>query len=369
LTEAGPTRRSPGAGGAGAVEAGRRLRLARLGAGLTQSQLADLCRVSRQAVAGAEVGSWSPSLGVALHLAQSLGTTVDQLFAAGQDPRYVQATALGTDRPPLRARLALVWDRWVALPLTGDRAMVAGFTAASGRVDGRQEARIWGSGRSLVVAGCDPALPLLAEPIAAARDGWTMEWWACSSREALRLLDAGLVHAAAVHRPVGGGRLPGSQRGRARIGFAGWREGVLVRRPGKAANPRSLEQVVDRGLRWVNREPGSEARNLLDRELARLGAAGSALAGYASQAEGHLQVASAIANGTAEAGIASESAALAYGLRFLPLSEEQCVLHVDRDRIDTPELRLLLAALGGPTLSRELAALPGYQTTILGQEL
>ena len=366
MTESQSRRRFPANG---AVEAGRRLRLARLTAGMTQSQLADVCHVSRQAVAGAESGSWSPSLGVALQLARALGTSVDQLFAEEKEPRLAPATPLGPELPLARARLSLVWDRWVALPLMGDGALTAGFIAASGRMVGLEKAEIWGSGRNLVVAGCDPALPLLAGPVAAARDGWTVEWWACSSGEALRLLDAGLVHAAAVHRPADTASAPGGQKSSARIGFASWREGVVLPTPGATGNPQSLEEVVGSEFRWVNRELGSEARSLLDRELSRLGVVGSGLPGYASQTGGHLQVASAVASGLAEAGVASEPAALAYGLDFLPLSEEECVLHVDRGRLDTPELRLLLAALAGPSLRRELAALPGYETSILGQEI
>jgi len=366
LTEHPPSRK---AATPGAVDAGRRLRLARLTAGLTQSQLADLCGVSRQAVSGAEAGSWSPSLGIALQLARVLGTSVDQLFAVEPQPREAVTTALGLGPPTARVRTALVWDRWVALPLTEDRAMITGFTAATGRLVKAGEAQIWGSGRSLVIAGCDPALALLAEPVEAARDGWTVEWWACSSGNAKELLDAGLIHAAAVHRSKGKTAAGGKVRSRARIGFASWREGVLLRPSAATDQPRSLEDVLRRDPRWVNREVGSEARTLLDRELARLNISGAALDGYASHAAGHLQVASAIASGTADAGIATEPAALAYGLNFLALSDEECVLHVDRDRLDTIEIRLLLDALGGPGLGRELAALPGYDTAILGLEL
>lgn len=353
---------------AGAVEAGRRLRLGRLAAGLTQSQLADLCGVTRQAVAGAEAATWSPSLGVALQLARALGTTVDQLFATGHEPRSVAAVPLSPDPLPGRARMALVWERWVALPLSGDRTTRAGFSAASGRLIGPGDAQVWESGRAIVVAGCDPALPLLAEPIAAAREGWSMEWWSCSSREAVRLLEAGLVHAAAVHHAIAANDRTPTARSRARIGFAGWREGVLLADAG-TPRARSLEEVLGRRLLWANREIGSEARSLLDHELGRLGVASSTLIGYASQAQGHLQVASAVASGVAQAGIATEPAALAFGLGFLPLADEECVLEVERDRLDTPELRLLLAALGSPSFSRELAAIAGYEVAALGQEM
>jgi molybdate-binding protein len=305
---------------------------------------------------------------VALQLAQVLGTTVDQLFATAPELRQAAATPLGPAPPDTRVRLASVWDRWVALPLIGDRAAVVGFVPASGRWLGRHSAQIWGNGRSLVIAGCDPAIPLLAEPVAAAREGWTVEWWPCANREALRLLDEGMVHAAAIHLPRGQSGAVGAIRNRARIGFASWREGVLLRRASGASQAESLEAALSLGLRWVNREAGSEARQLLDRELERLGASGSELDGYHSEAAGHLQVGSAIASGIADLGIATEPAGLAYDLHFLPLSEEDCLLHVDRDRLDTAELRLLLAALGGPGLGRELSALAGYDTSILGQE-
>lgn len=366
MTEARRPRR---ASAGGALETGKRLRVARLSTGMTQRQLAEACGISRQAVAGTEAGTWFPSLGVALRLARALGTSVDQLFAAEQEPLRARATALGESRPPDRARMALVWDRWVALPLAGDRAMVAGFRGASGRLGRNHDAEIWGTGRTLVVAGCDPALPLLAEPVAAAHAGWTVEWWSCSSGEALRLLDQGLVHAAAVHRPSGHEEDSGRPTLSARIGFSGWREGVLLPREGAAGGARSLGEVVDRRLRWVNRELGSEARSLLDRELGVLGVAGAILPGYSSQAGGHFQVAGAVASGIAQAAIATEPAALAYGLRFLPLTEEESVLHVRRDRLDTPELRLLLGVMAGPSLSRELSALPGYDTSILGRVL
>jgi putative molybdopterin biosynthesis protein len=75
--------------------------------------------------------------------------------------------------------------------------------------------------------------------------------------------------------------------------------------------------------RPVNREPGSEARSVLDRELAGLGIDARQLPGYGTRATGHLQVAAAIAAGLADAGVASEPAAIAYGLGFIPLASER----------------------------------------------
>jgi molybdate-binding protein/transcriptional regulator with XRE-family HTH domain len=353
----------------GAVEAGRRLRLARLAAGLTQSQLADLCSVSRQAVAGAEAGVWSPSLAGALALARALGSTVDQLFAPDTRVQAVAAISLSPGNAPGRARLVRVFDRWIALPLIGDRAAAMGFASATGRLAGADSpAELWGSGRSLLVAGCDPALPLLGAPVAGAGDGWGLDWWACGNAEAARLLQEGLVHAASLHYPVAERARHLGDPALASIGFARWREGLLLRGDDHPL-VNSVSDAVRERLRWVNREEGAQARRLLDAELGALSVAGLDLPGYRSEVGGHLQVASAVGTGLADVGIATEPAALTYGLRFLPLSEEECVVQVARERLESPELRLLLLVLGGPQLRRELLALPGYDPAILGEEL
>ena len=80
---------------------------------------------------------------------------------------------------------------------------------------------------------------------------------------------------------------------------------------GRAGRPDLHKDVAEGGLRLVNREPGAEARILLDRAMDDAGIEGSLLPGYDTRADGHLNVAAAIAAGLADAGIASQPAALA----------------------------------------------------------
>jgi molybdate-binding protein len=54
------------------------------------------------------------------------------------------------------------------------------------------------------------------------------------------------------------------------IGFCSWQEG-LVLRPELAEGISGVADAARRGLRLVNREPGAEARSVLDRELAGAG--------------------------------------------------------------------------------------------------
>ena len=380
---------------------GTRLRLARQARGLSQQQLAGVAGVTRQAVSAVESGHSDPSLRVALGLARALGMTVEELFGPGEPGDPVLARPIApVSAPGSRVALATVGDTFVALPLDADLAARLGFGAAGGltvRGGGTQGAqgaqgvqgvqgaqgisgvqvavRPIGPPRpTVVVAGCDPALPLLETPLALLDPPLAFAWWPCGSAEALRLAAAGLVHAAGVHRVgpgeggdssgIPGGDTSGIPGGAEVVGFASWREGLVVR-PG--AEVRGLDDVARRGLRLVNREPGAQARTLLDRERLRLGLEPSQLAGYDSLAAGHLQVAAAIVGGLADAGVSSEPAALAYGLDFIPLAEERFDLLLPAKYAASREVQGLLKVLTSPWLLAQLASLPGYDAARCGE--
>src|SRR6185437_11342971 len=297
--------------------------------------------------------------------------------------------------PGSRVALATVGDTFVALPLDADLVARLGFGAAGGLTvrgggtqgtqgaqgaQGTQGAQGLSPGAggqvpvrpigpprpTVVVAGCDPALPLLETPLGLLDPPLAFAWWPCGSAEALRLAAAGLVHAAGVHRvgPGEGGDSSGIPGGAEVVGFASWREGLVVR-PG--AEVRGLDDVARQGLRLVNREPGAQARTLLDRERLRLGLEPSQLTGYDSLAAGHLQVAAAIVGGLADAGVSSQPAALAYGLDFIPLAEERFDLLLPAKHAASREVQGLLKVLTSPWLLAQLASLPGYDAARCGE--
>jgi putative molybdopterin biosynthesis protein len=110
----------------------------------------------------------------------------------------------------------------------------------------------------------------------------------------------------------------------------------------------------------VNRDPGSEARRLLDEELNGIGAEASALPGYDTVCTAHLLVTSAIAAGLADMGVASEPAALAYGLGFVAWQDEICELWIPGGLLEAPEVRALLDVLAGNEIAAQLGAIAGY---------
>jgi molybdate-binding protein/transcriptional regulator with XRE-family HTH domain len=374
---------------------GAKLRFARQTRGFSQQQLAGMAGVSRQAVSAVESGQSEPSLRVALALAQALGMTVDELFGGKSTVQAVQAQVVGDPGPAgARVTLAPIGDSLVALPLNAAAASRAGFLPAGGLlVDKKSEltprpvakaaqpaaqpkasVRPIGPPRStLVVAGCDPALPLLEEPLSLLDPPIAFSWWPCSSREALRLAAQGLVHAAGAHmRDRSGEYNTGSASellaGGEVIGFSAWREG-LVLAPAAAAGIGDVRDVASHGLRLVNRERGAEARRVLDRELASAGIDGEQLLGYRTTAAGHLQVADAIAAGLADAGVACEPAALAYRLTFIPLATERFDLVIPAAHAACREVQALVKVLTSRWLLDQLTSLAGYDPSSCGQHI
>jgi len=126
-----------------------------------------------------------------------------------------------------------------------------------------------------------------------------------------------------------------------------------------------LRQAADRAI-----QAGAKQRvddDVSARELARLGLDPAGLPGYDSQAAGHLQVAAAVAGRLADVGVASEPAALAYGLNVIPLAEERFDLVLPAKHAASREVQGLLRVLTSPWLLAQLASLPGYGAARCGE--
>jgi putative molybdopterin biosynthesis protein len=108
---------------------------------------------------------------------------------------------------------------------------------------------------------------------------------------------------------------------------------------------------------------------VLDRELAGHGIDPGLLPGYETAAAGHLEVAAAISAGVADVGVASEPAALAYALAFVPLTQESFDLVIPAAHAGSHEVRAMIRALSSRWLLDQLASLPGYDASRCGEHL
>jgi len=225
---------------------------------------------------------------------------------------------------------------------------------------------------NLLLAGCDPALGILAER-AQGRNSSRSVWLEAASGAALGALARAEVHLAGAHlfdEESGEYNVPFVRRAFAGrpmvvITLAQIEEGLALA-PG---NPLRIQQVAHlgrRGVRIVNREPGAGARRLLDRQLAAAGIAPASLQGYSRIASGHLEAAQAVALGAADAAMVTCSAALAFGLTFLPLASERFDLALPKESLSDSRVARLLETLASAGYRQELGSIGGYETRRCG---
>jgi len=143
------------------------------------------------------------------------------------------------------------------------------------------------------------------------------------------------------------------------IGFAKRTQGLIVAR-GNPLKITSLEGVVHHQARFVNRTLGTGTRLMLDELLLQSGLSSQYLNGYERCEPSHSAVASAIASGTADAGLGLESASRELGLDFVPLMEENYQLVCLKSALEEPAIQALLELLQSPQWHAHLATLAGY---------
>jgi molybdate-binding protein/DNA-binding transcriptional regulator YhcF (GntR family) len=144
-------------------------------------------------------------------------------------------------------------------------------------------------------------------------------------------------------------------------------QGLIVAR----GNPQGIGGFADLPrpeVRFVNRQPGSGTRALLDHHLHRLGIAPQAVTAYTQVVTTHLAVAAAVAEGRADAGLGLLAAARAYDLDFVPLAKERYDLVLRAEDRARPPLAWLLEVAGSAGFRGVVDELGGYDTARTGEE-
>jgi putative molybdopterin biosynthesis protein len=362
-----------------------RLAQIRKSRGVSAADLARRVHVSRQTIYAIEAGSYVPNTEVALNVAHELEVTVDELFSlqpgSQKTPESLVAEVLSAAVPSKGqpVRICQIGSRWVSVPVSAAPYYMPeadGIIKRTGRTIGRVDLVVFAkeeaAQKRLLLAGCDPATSLLSRMVEKI-SGVDIVCASASSKLALTWLKEGKVHIAGSHLEdgkTGQFNLPFIRKEFPDedfrvVTFARWEEGLVV----AAGNPkrvRKIEDLARKNVKFVNREPGSGSRGLLDRLLEKAGMDAHKVQGYDRIAYGHLAAAYCVVSREADVCLATRSAAQTFGLDFIPLHSERYDLVMRKRTTDLPAVKAFLDVLQRATLRRKLEVLAGYDTSQMG---
>ena len=130
---------------------------------------------------------------------------------------------------------------------------------------------------------------------------------------------------------------------------------------------KGIEDLVRDDIRFVNRQPGSGTRVLLDYKLENTGISPESIHGYDHEEFTHMAVAVAVLSGTADCGMGIFAAAKALDLDFIPVEQEQYDLVIPDSILKTDYVQTLLETVRSENFRNRVTALGGYNPSKSGK--
>ncbi len=146
-----------------------------------------------------------------------------------------------------------------------------------------------------------------------------------------------------------------------------YRQQGLIVASGNPKRITSLADLLRPEVSFVNRQPGSGTRVLLDYKLKQAGYNAANISGYHREEFSHTGVAAIIASGAADVGLGILAASRALGLDFLPLLEERYDLAIPWGYYQSPLMEPLLTVVGSQEFKDIISSLGGYDTRDTGK--
>jgi molybdate-binding protein len=149
------------------------------------------------------------------------------------------------------------------------------------------------------------------------------------------------------------------------INFVTREMGLMV----KSGNPlhiKTLQDVVDRKARFVNRDHDSGTRLLFDQLLALHEIDESRINGAQQIEFTHAAVAAYVASGMADVSFGVEAAARQFGLDFIRLLTEDYFFVCKRAFLETEAMHRVIEIISSKAFQAAIATLPGYTPSDTG---
>jgi molybdate transport repressor ModE-like protein len=195
-----------------------------------------------------------------------------------------------------------------------------------------------------------------------------------SNQNSLVSLSHGACEIAGVHLPLGELRKkavaatkpllqpPSEYRV---IGFVTREMGLMVKR-GNPLRITTLQRLMDDDVRFVNRDPESGTRQLLDQLLAQSDVDARRITGFERVEFTHAAVAAYVASGMADASFGVEAAARQFDLDFVRLATEDYLFVCHRHVLENDAVKRVLEILRSQEFQQAVTELPGYTTKDAG---
>lgn len=143
-------------------------------------------------------------------------------------------------------------------------------------------------------------------------------------------------------------------------------QGLMVKK-GNPLNIYSIEDIVSKGARFINRQKGSGTRLLFDHELKKKNIPADGILGYNNEEYTHMNVAAAIASDRADAGMGIQSSAIALDIDFIPVGMEEYDLAIPDEFFETDRIKALLDIIRSQEFKDAVLQLGGYGVERTGE--
>jgi len=313
------------------------------------------------------------------------------------EPRTVEAF-IGRKLPSkpgleehVRVILGKVGERIVAIPLAGGAGMMTSLVRADGILRIPPDISGYSEGekatielltsekslgnRLLAIGSHDLIIDMLASAINERSEGnITISSSNIGSMGGLLAIEKGIAHFAGSH-------LLDTQTGDYNYSYVKryckntpvtlatlvhrW-QGLMIAR----GNPKNIHGIADltrSGITFVNRQPGSGTRILLDYELQKAGINAAGIMGYRSEEYTHMSVAMAVTSGRADVGLGIMAAAQALNLDFIPIVRERYDLVIPTNLLKDERIILLFEIIRSQRFIEQILALGGYEVEETGR--
>jgi len=143
-------------------------------------------------------------------------------------------------------------------------------------------------------------------------------------------------------------------------------QGIMVKR-GNPKNIKGIDDLVKKDIKFINRQKGSGTRVLLDYLLKKKGINPLDIQGYSKEEYTHLMVASAVTEGSVDAGLGILSAVKAFHLDFVPVAKERYDIIIPKEYYSSLKIQKLLTMIRSEKFRKKVLSLGGYDLSQSGK--